>query len=339
MDPISQGAIGAALATATYTRRKKLLTVALLGTLAGMAPDLDVLMQSPTDPLLFLEYHRQFSHALVFIPIGALLVALPLFKFFARKVLTWRETYLACLAGYATHGLLDACTSYGTQLFWPFSNVRVAWNNSSIVDPLFTLPLVGLVAAAVIFSKRHFAIAAMVWALGYLGFGWLQQERAMAVAEAQAVARGHDPQRLSVKPSFGNIFLFKSIYQDQGFYYVDAVRVAVDEHWCEGSRIEQFDQARSFPDLPSNSQQAKDIARFSWFSHDYLAQDPTGRVIDMRYSMLPDSVDPMWGIVVDAERPNDHVSWWASRELGPGELDRFTDLLLGRGCEQVLAIE
>ena len=215
----------------------------------------------------------------------------------------------------------------------------MAWNNSSIVDPLFTLPLVGLVAAAVIFSKRHFAIAAMVWALGYLGFGWLQQERAMAVAEAQAVARGHDPQRLSVKPSFGNIFLFKSIYQDQGFYYVDAVRVAVDEHWCEGSRIEQFDQARSFPDLPSNSQQAKDIARFSWFSHDYLAQDPTGRVIDMRYSMLPDSIDPMWGIVVDAERPNDHVSWWASRELGPGELDRFTDLLLGRGCKQASAIE
>ena len=115
MDPISQGAIGAALATATHTRRKKMLTVALLGMLAGMAPDLDVLMQSPTDPLLFLEYHRQFSHSLVFIPIGALLVAWPLFKFFARKVLTWRETYLACLAGYATHGLLDACTSYGTQ--------------------------------------------------------------------------------------------------------------------------------------------------------------------------------------------------------------------------------
>ena len=77
MDPISQGAIGAALATATHTRRKKLLTVALLGTLAGMAPDLDVLMQSPTDPLLFLEYHRQFSHALVFIPVSYTHLTLP----------------------------------------------------------------------------------------------------------------------------------------------------------------------------------------------------------------------------------------------------------------------
>ena len=338
MDPISQGAIGAALATATRERREKLFTVAWLGALAGMAPDLDVLIQSPTDPLLFLEYHRQFTHALVFIPIGALLVAWPLFRF-ARKSLSWRETYLACLAGYATHGLLDACTSYGTQLFWPFSDVRVAWNNSSIVDPLFTLPLLGLVVAAVIFSKRHFAIAAMAWALGYLSLGWLQQERAMAVAEAQAVARGHNPERLSVKPSFGNIFLFKSIYQDQGFYYVDAVRVAVDESWCAGSRIAQFDRTRSFPDLSPDSQQATDIERFRWFSHDYLAQDSAGRVIDMRYSMVPDSINPMWGIAVDVERPNDHVSWWASRELGPGEMDRFTDLLLGRGCKQVSAKE
>ena len=41
-----------------------------------MAPDLDVLFQSPTDPILFLEFHRQFTHSLVFIPIGALLVFL-----------------------------------------------------------------------------------------------------------------------------------------------------------------------------------------------------------------------------------------------------------------------
>ena len=42
--------------------------------------------------------------------------------------------------GYATHGLLDACTSYGTVLFWPFSNERLTWNNISIVDPLLTIP-------------------------------------------------------------------------------------------------------------------------------------------------------------------------------------------------------
>ena len=110
MDPISQGAVGAALATSTQDRKKQLFTVAWLGALAGMAPDLDVLIQSSSDPLLFLEFHRQFSHALVFIPFGALLEAAPLYPL-ARKALSWRQSYLACLAGYATHGLLDACTS------------------------------------------------------------------------------------------------------------------------------------------------------------------------------------------------------------------------------------
>ena len=148
--------------------------MAWLGALAGLAPDLDVLIRSNADPLLFLEYHRQFSHALVFVPFGALLVAWPLY-FFARKSLSWRQTYLACLAGYATHGLLDACTSYGTQLFWPFSDARVAWNNSSIVDPLFTLPVLALVIAAATLGKRLLGILAMAWALFYLGFGWVQQ--------------------------------------------------------------------------------------------------------------------------------------------------------------------
>ena len=39
--------------------------------------------------------------------------------------------------GILTHGFLDACTSYGTSLFWPFSSTRVSWNVISIVDPFF----------------------------------------------------------------------------------------------------------------------------------------------------------------------------------------------------------
>ena len=334
MDPVSQGALGAALATATQDRKKQLFTVAWLGALSGMAPDLDVLIQSGTDPLLFLEYHRQFSHALVFIPLGALLVAWPLYGF-ARKSLSWRQTYLACLAGYATHGLLDACTSYGTQLLWPFSDVRVAWNNSSIVDPLFTLPLLALVVAAAMLGKRILGVVAMAWALCYLATGWIQQERAMAIAERQAQARGHTPERLSVKPSFGNVLLFKSIYANQGIYYVDAVRVGLTTHWCNGSSIARFDKNKSFSQLAVDSQQAQDIERFRWFSDDYLAQDKFGRIIDMRYSMVPDSIDAMWGITVDVTNPSDHVGWWASRQLGPEQRARFVDLLLGQGCQEV----
>ena len=77
MDPVSQGVIGAGFAQ-TASRREHIVAYSWFGCLAGMAPDLDIFIQSATDPLLFLEFHRQFTHALVFIPIGGLLAAVPL---------------------------------------------------------------------------------------------------------------------------------------------------------------------------------------------------------------------------------------------------------------------
>ena len=54
MDPLSQGTVGAAFAQSTGNKNN-LLKIAIIGFLAGLAPDLDVLIQSSTDPILFLE--------------------------------------------------------------------------------------------------------------------------------------------------------------------------------------------------------------------------------------------------------------------------------------------
>ncbi|MXY04959.1 MAG: metal-dependent hydrolase, partial [Gammaproteobacteria bacterium] len=233
MDPISQGAIGA-VAPQVVLKPEKIRVAALLGCLAGMAPDLDVFIQSPTDPLLFLEYHRQFTHALVFIPIGAAIVALALHGFVRRR-LQLRETYLACLLGYATHGLLDACTSYGTLLLWPFSDYRVAWNTVSVVDPLFTLPLVSLVILAAVRRRRAFAIAGLVWALGYIAFGAVQHQRAEAAGARLAAERGHEPVRLSAKTGFGNLLVWKVVYEHDGRFHVDGIRTGWTATACPGA--------------------------------------------------------------------------------------------------------
>jgi len=68
LDPISQGSLGAAVA-ASASHRDELRAGAVAGLLAGLAPDLDVLIRSGSDPLLFLEFHRQFTHALAFVPL------------------------------------------------------------------------------------------------------------------------------------------------------------------------------------------------------------------------------------------------------------------------------
>ena len=80
MDPVTQGAVGAAFAQTT-AKKNNILLIGFIGFLAGLAPDLDALIQSSDDPILFLEYHRQFSHSLFFIPFGSLLVSLSIFPF------------------------------------------------------------------------------------------------------------------------------------------------------------------------------------------------------------------------------------------------------------------
>ena len=74
MDPLTQGVVGV-VAAQQPVKRTHILIASMLGLLAGMTPDLDVLIRSDADPLLALEYHRQFTHSLFFIPIGSLICA------------------------------------------------------------------------------------------------------------------------------------------------------------------------------------------------------------------------------------------------------------------------
>ncbi|MEQ9464176.1 MAG: metal-dependent hydrolase [Haliea sp.] len=333
MDPLTQGALGAALPQATASRRQ-VLTAGLLGFLSGMAPDLDVLIRSAEDPLLFLEYHRQFTHALVFIPVGGLLCALLLHRLIGRRAgLGFWRSYLFCTLGYATHGLLDACTTYGTLLLWPFSDQRFAWNTISIIDPLFTLPVLALIIVAAVRQRPALARAAVIWGLAYLALGAWQRDRAEALGEALAAERGHAPVRLEAKPSFANILVWKVVYETATDFHVDAVRTWPSAKVYPGSSIPRLDAARDLPWLDPASQQARDVARFAWFSNDYVASDPLipGRVIDVRYSLLPNEIDSLWSIqLTPGAAPEQHVSYAMHRNRREGQIEALWRMLLGQ---------
>lgn len=333
MDPLSQGTVGAALAQSSASK-KNIFKISVIGFLAGLAPDLDVLIQSSTDPILSLEYHRQFSHSLFFIPFGALIVALLIFPL-VKKSMNLKTVYIASFLGYATHGLLDACTSYGTLLFWPFSNERVTWNNISIIDPLFTIPALILAVTAIKTKKRIFSFFSIGWIIFYLSLGLVQYERALSAANDLAESRGHNPERLTLKPSFGNLILWKSIYQNEQTFYVDAIRTVRSSTVCLGESIEIFDYQQHLSGLDKESQQAKDVERFRWFSQDYLGFDEEKNLVtDVRYSMLPNQIQPMWGLVIDDQRnTNAHAIWWTGRELDQGQWDLFIEMLRGNECK------
>jgi len=295
-----------------------------------MAPDLDVLIQSPDDPLLFLEYHRQFTHALIFIPAGGLICAAVFHRLFARRYLSFRQVWLWCTLGYATHGLLDACTSYGTQLLWPFSDVRIAWNNVSVVDPAFTIPLLLLMVVGLVSRKRAYTRIGLAWAIFYLILGVMQRDRAEAVGANLARARGHEPVRLEARPGFAHLLLWKIVYDTGHEFHVDAVRMGITPRIFPGRSIDKLNLDRQFPWLDPDSQQAKDIERFRWFSDRYLAVDPRHNdlIVDIRYSLLPNEIDALWGIRLSRNAgKHRHVDFITNREASRDRLKRLLEML------------
>lgn len=328
MDPVTQSALGASLAQ-TQGSSNKVWAAAILGCIGGLAPDLDVLISSSEDPLLFLEYHRQFTHSLIFIPFGSLFVSLFCWKLF-KHGLSFKEVYVFCFLGYATHGLLDACTTYGTLLLWPFSDTRFAWNNISIIDPFLTLPMLAFVILSIARKTNFFSRVAVTWVILYLMVGLIQRDRAIDVGYEIASSRDHQPTRLEAKPSFGNILLWKIVYEQEDFFYVDAVRVGVTPRIYQGTKTEKLDLEKHFPWLKIGSQQRKDIKRFHWFSNNYLGIDQKNKnkIIDIRYSMLPDEIDALWGIELSPTAPlEEHVKWVTSREMNAKDIEKFWSML------------
>ncbi|MDG2304385.1 MAG: metal-dependent hydrolase [Candidatus Binatia bacterium] len=318
MDPLTQGVLGAAAAQAVAPRERT-VWAGVLGGLSGMAPDLDVLIRSAEDPLLFLEYHRQFTHSLVFIPIGGLICAIVLFALVRRRM-SFGSAYLYCVGGYATHGLLDACTSYGTQLFWPFSNLRIAWNNVSVIDPLVTLPLLAFVSLSTVRAAPVWARLGCVWVVLYLSLGVLQRERVESFGESVAASRGHEVVEVVAKPAFANLLLWKTIYAYEDRYYVDAARMGWRPRSFEGESVPALVPSRDLAWLDPASTQGEDLERFRWFSGGYIALDPVrgDRVIDVRYSMIPNRIEALWGIEIDPSvPPSAHARFFTSREVGP----------------------
>ncbi len=335
MDPVSQGAFGAIFAQ-TISNKKKLIAGSILGCLAGLAPDLDVLIRSNSDPLLKLEFHRQFTHSLFFIPFGALIITLTT-RFFFKKYLSFKEAYLFCLFGYATHGLLDACTSYGTQLLWPFSDERVSWNNISVVDPFLTVPVIIFIIIAILRKNKFISFLGIIYIFLFLGLGVFQKNRAEEAGKYLAKIRGHIDTKLTVKPSLGNLLLWKVIYEDNGFYHVDAVRLLLETEHCQGNSIKKLNTLVDFSQLSKDSQQYKDIKRFNWFSQDYLGVGKDKNIItDIRYSAIPNEIEGLWGIKIDiSKNDNEHVQWVVNRSNFKAKWKKFFGLLLGKDCKKL----
>jgi inner membrane protein len=342
MDPLTQFSLGAAVAVAVSSREQARWAV-LIGGVAGAVPDLDVLIRSAADPLLTLQYHRHFSHALIVAPLIGLCTAV-LFKLLLfRSKLPFRQCALFAVLGALTHGMLDACTSYGTMLYWPFSDIRESWDIISVIDPIFTLPLVLLTLFAFTWRRPRFAQAALIFCTSYFGFCGLQHFKATQVAEHLAAERGHQPEQYSIRPSFGNTMLWRMIYRFEGRYYVDAVWIGpgAEPRLYEGQSVKVFTVKDTAALVDPDSVMGSDVERFRFFSQGYvtLHSDDPLVVGDVRYAMWPDSVVPLWGIRIDPAQADQHAEMMYFRDSSKLTRERLWEMIQGREVARLSRVE
>ncbi|GFD75202.1 membrane protein [Tenacibaculum sp. KUL113] len=198
MDSLTQIVLGAAVGEAVLG--KKVGNKAMLyGAIAGTIPDLDVYVGKLFDTVTALEIHRGFTHsvffAIVFGWIFGWLISL------YEKNASTKEWALLMFWGFITHPILDAHTTWGTQLFWPL-DLRLAFKNIFVIDPLYTLPfLVFLLMAmfqrkgtakrtkynnlGLIISSSYMAITLVIKGITYTKFSHALKEQGISYKEIE----------------------------------------------------------------------------------------------------------------------------------------------------------
>jgi inner membrane protein len=185
----------------------------LLLALAANAPDIDVVSWFG-GPLVYLEYHRWITHALIAMPVIALL-PVAIVRIFHRGSFSWIRAFLLSLTAVATHLLLDFTNVYGVRLLLPFSSQWLRLDITSVIDlwiwAILLLALAAPALARLVSSEigakgspgRGWAIVALA-AIVIYDFGrYLAHERVLAMLNSR-VYRAEAPLRTAAFPNMAN---------------------------------------------------------------------------------------------------------------------------------------
>jgi inner membrane protein len=212
MDPLTHTAAGLFLSRAGLNRLTPMAAPIVM--LAANAPDIDIVTLAG-GPLNYLHYHRHLTHALVAMPVMALLPVVLVWAV-GRQPIRWGGAFLAALVAVASHLLLDYTNTYGIRLLLPFSPAWLRLDWTPVVDLwIWTALLLGiagpflsrLVTSEITSGQRKpkyhgrgFAWFALMLLLLYNCGRAVLHERAVAVLDAR-LYDGAVPARVAAIPT------------------------------------------------------------------------------------------------------------------------------------------
>lgn len=201
MDTLTHALSGAlaARATAPANARISLTARVTAGFFAAAFPDMDWVL-AYVSPVAYITGHRGVTHSVLLLPLWAGLLAWLCAKI-GRGGATWRDYYGVCAIALGMHILGDLITSFGTIVFAPVSDARIAWSTTFIIDLWFTgIIAAGLAAAWVWRRSRVPAVLGLATLAGYVGLQAVLHSRAVDVGADYARRQGLDGVRVSAVP-------------------------------------------------------------------------------------------------------------------------------------------
>ena len=285
MDSLSQLALGSAISVVVMGRRTAVWKAALWGGVAGTLPDLDVFVDFG-DAISNMVLHRGQSHSLFNLTLLAPLMAWAVSRLHGQPALFGRW-WLALWLALVTHPLLDYFTIYGTQLLQPFTDYPFGLGSMFIIDPLYTLPLViGVIAALVnrqLAGLRWNAVA-LAFSCLYLGWSVVAQQMVKSVVEDDLAARGIKNAKFLVTPASLNTVLWRVVVMvpggyEEGFYSL-----------LDADRRIKFDTFPSSDKLRNDLTAIPNVQRMATFTHGFFSlKQQSGQAVlsDLRMGQEP----------------------------------------------------
>jgi len=294
MDSLTQIVLGAACGEAVLG--KKIGNKALLfGAIGGTIPDLDVFVGRLfyANEIQIMAFHRGFMHSFLFAILGCFIFGWITFNLYnsGKRIGTttqndWIQLFFWSIF---THPILDSFTPYGTQLFTPFSDYRVAFNTIAVADPAYTIPFLLCMIILMFFNRKRsrrtwWLKAGIVVSSVYLGFTVMNKIYMDSVFKKSFEKEGIAFYRYSTQPTILNNLLWYGVAESDDQYYVSYYSLFDSKNYT--SQILPIPKTHHILDMSDPN-----LRLLPWFSNGYynLKKGKNNEEFiytDLRYPML-----------------------------------------------------
>jgi inner membrane protein len=294
MDLITQGLLGSTVAQAGFSRKLGKKT-ALYGLILGFLPDFDIIARFWGE-WASLKYHRGPTHSLILLSLAAIPTGYILKKISGsdKPLKTWVGLSFFSLV---THPLIDWCTTYGTPLWWPLNNNRLANDALPIIDPLYSLPLLAVTLIGIFNlltprKRKALALFALMISSLYAFWGYRNSQNIIKKGKNLFKAENFEPEVIRATPTLFNNQLFRVVAKDKNHNFMVSYMKAGNGH--TSTKIEKIISDRGkYVAACLNHKHGK---LFKWFSMDMLCPKVKKRddgkvevnLHDMRYGFMTD---------------------------------------------------